>query len=35
MRYTKKNYSKIIPNIDWTIIILGWLEARFDGRKIF
>ena len=35
MRYTKKNYSKIIPIIDWTIIILGWLEARFDGRKIF
>ena len=35
MRYTKKNYSKIIPIIDWTIIILGWLEAKFDGRKIF
>lgn len=34
MRYTKKNYSKIRPIIDWLPIIFGWLEARFDKKKI-
>ena len=34
MRYTKKNYSKIKPVIDWFPIIFGWLEARFDNKKI-
>ncbi len=35
MRYTKKNYSKIVPIIDWFLIISGWIEARFDGKEIF
>ena len=34
MRYTKSNYSKIKPIIDWLPIIFGWLEARFDNKKI-
>ena len=34
MRYTKKNYSKIKPIIDWIPIIFGWVEARFDSKKI-
>lgn len=34
MRYTKKNYSKIRPIIDWMPIIFGWIEARFDSKKI-
>lgn len=28
-------YSKIRPIIDWFPIIFGYLEARFDGKKIF
>lgn len=34
MDYKKKNYSKIRPIIDWFPIILGWVEALIDGRKI-
>lgn len=33
MKYKKKNYSKIRPILDWFPIILGYLEARFDGKK--
>tara|TARA_B100000787_G_scaffold170020_1_gene163492 strand:+ start:40 stop:759 length:720 start_codon:yes stop_codon:yes gene_type:complete len=33
MDYTKKNYSKITPIIDWWPIIFGWLQAFFDGKK--
>ena len=33
MDYTKKNYSKIKPIIDWWPIIFGWLQAFFDGKK--
>ena len=33
MDYTKKNYSKIKPVIDWWPIIFGWLQAFFDGKK--
>jgi len=34
MNYPKKNYSKIKPVIDWIPIILGWIEARLDGKRI-
>ena len=34
MQYTKKNYSKIRPVIDWFPIIFGWLEALIDGKKL-
>lgn len=36
MNYPKfGKYSKIRPVIDWLPIITGYLEARFDGKKIF
>ena len=34
MIYTKKNYSKIRPIIDWIPLIFGWIEALIDGKKI-
>tara|TARA_Y100000590_G_scaffold457849_1_gene611342 strand:- start:1027 stop:1746 length:720 start_codon:yes stop_codon:yes gene_type:complete len=34
MNYTKKDYTKIRPIIDWYPIIAGWLQARFDGTKL-
>ena len=33
MNYTKKNYSKIRPILDWIPIFNGWLEARVDAYK--
>ena len=36
MRYPKRgNYSHIKPIIDWVPIIKGYLEAKFDNKKIF
>ena len=36
MRYPKKGiYSHIKPITDWVIIIKGYLEAKFDNKKIF
>ena len=34
MNYSKKNYSKIRPIIDWLPLINGWIEALVDGKKI-
>jgi dolichol-phosphate mannosyltransferase len=34
MEYTKKNYSKIRPIIDWVPLIFGWIEAFVDGKKL-
>jgi dolichol-phosphate mannosyltransferase len=34
MKYTKKNYSKIRPIIDWIPLIFGWIEALIDGKKL-
>lgn len=34
MNYSKTNYSKIKPIIDWFPMIFGWIEALIDGKKI-
>ena len=34
MNYSKKNYSKIRPILDWIPIIKGWIEARINEKKI-
>ena len=34
MKYTKKNYSKIRPIIDWFPLIFGWIGALIDGKKL-
>jgi len=34
MKYTRKNYSKIRPIIDWIPLIFGWIEALIDGKKL-
>ena len=34
MNYSKKNYSKIRPIIDWFLILSGWIEALIDGKRL-
>ena len=33
MNYTKTNYSKIKPIIDWLPIISGWIEPKINAIK--